>query len=521
MLRRSMLNAMSGFAALAALPPAFAQNVRRRLTFSWPTNAGPLHPHLYSPNQMYAQSMLYEPLVRYVEGGKILPALSTAWEMEEDGRAWRFTLRPDVRFTDGTPFDAAAVVANVNAVLGNRARHAWLELVNQIDGAEAIDPGTVRLRLKGPYYPALLELALPRPLRFVSPAALRPDGSIAAPVGTGPWVLAETARGQHDRFRRNERYWGEKPVLEEVLVRVLGDSNARALALESGEINLTYGTDQLDADTFRRFAADPRFTTAISPPIGTRMLALNSARFPTDELAVREAIAQGIDRAALVRHILLDTEPAAETLFARNFPYTDLGLRAPAFDRAAATARLDAAGWRLPAGGRVRSKGGKELALDLCFIGADALQKAIGEAVQGDLTRIGIAVRLVGEDASTYYGRQRSGEFGMIFGDSWGAPYDPHAFMSSMRAPSHADYQAQRGLPMKSEIDRRIGAVLSITEEARRAEEYRWLLTTLHEQAVYFPVSFFTNKVVHRPALGRVPFGDMRTDIPFDRIGRG
>ena len=520
MLRRSMLHAMSGLAALAALPPAHAQPVRRRLTFSWPSNAGPLHPHLYSPNQMFAQSMLYEPLVRYAEGGKIVPALATAWEVEEDGRAWRFSLRQGVRFTDGTPFDAAAVVANVNAVLGNRARHAWLELANQIEGAEALDPRTVRLRLRESYYPALLELALPRPLRFASPAVLRPDGSIAAPVGTGPWMLAETARGQHDLFRRNEQYWGEKPVLEEVLVRVLGDSNARALALESGEIDLTYGTDQLDADTFRRFAADSHFTTAISPPIGTRMLALNSARFPTDDPAVRQAIAQGIDRAALVRHILLDTEPAAETLFASNFPYTDLGLRAPALDRAAAAARLDAAGWRLAAGSRLRGKDGRELTLDLCFIGADALQKAIGEAVQGDLARIGIAVRLIGEDASTYYGRQRSGEFGMIFGDTWGAPYDPHAFMSSMRAPSHADYQAQRGLPMKAETDRRIGDVLATTDEARRAAEYRWLLTTLHEQAVYFPVSFFTNKVVHRPSLGRVPFGDMRTDIPFDRIGR-
>jgi nickel transport system substrate-binding protein len=74
---------------------------------------------------------------------------------------------------------------------------------------------------------------------------------------------------------------------------------------------------------------------------------------------------------------------------------------------------------------------------------------------------------------------------------------------------------------MKAEIDRRIGAVLVSTEEAQRAAEYRWLLTTLHEQTVYFPVSFLTNKVVHRPALGRVPFGDTRNDIPFAQIGRG
>lgn len=520
MLRRRLLQSLPALAAPMLLPaPAGAAG--RRLTFSWPSNAGPLHPHLYSPNQMYAQSMLYEPLVRYVEGGGIAPALATAWALEPDGRSWRFTLRPGVRFSDGTPFDAAAVVANVEAVLANRPRHAWLALVERIEGAEAIDPLTVRLGLKGAYYPTLLELALPRPLRFASPVALRPDGGLAAPIGTGPWILAETVRGQHDLFRRNPHYWGAAPALDEVLVRVLGDSNARALALEAGEIDLSYGTDQLDADTFLRFAADRRFTTAISPPIGTRLMAVNSARFPTEDLSVRQAIAQGIDRAALVKHVLLGTEPAAETLFAENFPYTGLGLRAPPFDRPAAMARLEAAGWRLPAGGRIRQREGRDLTLDLCFIGTDALQKSIAEAVQGDLARIGIGARLIGEDAGTYYGRQRSGEFGMIFGDSWGAPYDPHAFMSSMRAPSHADYQAQRGLPMKDEIDRRITAVLSSTEEAARAAEYRWLLTTLHEQAVYFPVSFFTNKLVHRPQLGKVPFGATRSEIPFELMGRG
>ncbi|MCQ4160609.1 nickel ABC transporter substrate-binding protein [Roseomonas sp. GC11] len=522
MLRRSLLRGLPGLGALpglragrAAAAPAPAMGPLR---FSWPTNAGPLHPHLYAPNQMYAQAMLYEPLVRYVEGGGVAPALATAWRAEEGGRAYVFSLRPGVRFSDGTPFDAAAVVANLRALLENRARHAWLELVAQIAGVEALDAGTVRLALHGPYYPTLMELALIRPLRFASPAALRPDGTLAAPIGTGPWALAETRPGQHDLFRRREDYWGPRPALQAVQVKVLADANTRALALESGEIDLAYGTDQLDADSFRRFAGDRRFTTAISPPLATRLMAMNSARFPTDDLAVRQAIAQGIDRAALVRHVLLDTEPAAETLFAENFPYTRLGLRAPAHDRAAAAARLEQAGWHLPPGGRVRQKEGRELALDLCFVGSDALQKSLAEAVQGDLARLGIAARLRGEDSASYLGRQKSGEFGLIFTDSWGAPYDPHAFLGSMRQPAHADYQAQRGLPMKAEIDRRIGAVLVSTEEAARAEEYRWLLTTLHEQAVYFPISFLTNKLVYRAGLGTVPFGGTRYEIPFDQI---
>lgn len=517
MRRRSFITALS------ALP--LAQTVQAHpastITWSWPVNTGPLNPHQYNPNQLYAQAMLYDPLVRYGAGGRIEPALATAWEQDETGRVWTFRLRQGVRFSDGTAFDAAAVVANVEAVLANRRRHAWLELVAQIDGVEAPDPATIRLHLRDAYYPALQELTLIRPLRFASPAVLRPDGSLAAPVGTGPWRLAESIRGQHDLFVRNDLHWDVPPSADRVMVRVLGDANARALALETGELDLIYGADQVDADTFRRLGADRRFSATISPPVATRMLALNSGRFPTDDPAVRRAIAAGIDRANLVRHALGGTEPAAETLFSEDFPYCRLGLRAPAFDRAAAASLLEAAGWRLAPGARVRQREGKDLVLDLCFVGPDALQKALAEAIQGDLARIGIAARLAGEDASTSEARQRSGEFGMIFGNTWGAPYDPHAFMNSMRAPSHADFEAQRGLPMKAEIDRRIAEVLTTTDEAERAARYRWLLTTLHDFGVYFPVSYLTNKAIQRAGLPAVPFGATRYEIPFAQMRRG
>jgi nickel transport system substrate-binding protein len=517
--RRSLLAAATLPWALPGVSPARAASPFG-LAYSWPTNAGPLDPRGYGPNQMFAQAMIYEPLVRYAEGGVIQPCLATSWQLEEDGRAWVFALRQGVRFSDGTVFDAAAVVANVAAVVAHRDRHAWLDLVAQIESAEAIDAGTVRLKLAHPYDPALFELALIRPLRFASPAVLKPDGGVTAPIGTGPWVLSESRRGERDVFTRNPGYWGERPALERVVVKMVADANTRALALETGEIDLVYGTDQLDADTFRRFAADPRFATAISAPVATRMMAVNSGRFPTDDPVVRLAIQHGIDRAALVKHVLQETEPAAHTLFADNVPYADIGLVPFGFDRAKAAKALEDAGWVLPPGGRVRMKGGRPLALDLAFIGGDALQKALAEAVQGDLARIGIAARLLGEAAGSHDGRQRSGEFGMIFADSWGAPYDPHAYLGSMRQPAHADYQAQIGLPMKAEIDFRISAVLVSTDEAVRRAEYRWLLTTLHEQAVYLPISFVTNKAVYRKDAYDIPFGATRDEIPFDRIHR-
>lgn len=484
------------------------------LTYSWSSNVGPLDPHRYSPNQMFAQAMVYEPLVRYREGGTIEPWLASGWTISPDGRSYEFTLREGVVFSDGTPFDAAAVKANFDAILAERSRHDWLALVAQIRSVEMLDAHRIRLNLKDPYYPALLELALIRPVRFAAPSVLSSDG-VRAPVGTGPWMLTETKKGEYDVFTRNPSYWGPKPAYERIVVKVIPDPTARAVAFETGEIDLIYGgTGQISADSFTRFKGRGIGLTAVSAPLATRTMAINSGRAPTGELAVRRAINHAVNKDAIVAKLLYGLEPRADTLFAPNFPYTGLGLSPYAYDPAQAARLLDEAGWKLPPGATVRMRDGQPLRVELCFIGNDAREKALAEAIQANLRAVGFEAVLVGEEENAIEARQKDGRFGLIFGDTWGAPYDPHSFVGSMRVPAHADFQAQRGLPMKAEIDARIGSVLVSTDEEARQALYRDILTTLHEQAVYLPLSYLTAMAVSRGVDG-VGFGASAYEIPF------
>ncbi|MFZ5427555.1 MAG: nickel ABC transporter substrate-binding protein [Thermodesulfobacteriota bacterium] len=507
--------------------PGFSWAAGGELVFSWQANCGPLNPHLYSPNQMYAQNMLYEPLVKYAEGGRIVPWLAEKWDVSPDGKTYTFTLRQGVTFSDGTPFDAAAVKMNFEAVKANIKRHKWLELVNQIDTVEAPDSRTVKLNLKSAYYPTLQELALIRPLRFLAPGAFPDNGNTAEgmkrAVGTGPWLLAESKLGEYDLFVRNEKYWGKKPAIERILVKVVTDPNTRLTAYETGEIDLIYGSGghtsgQISMDAYTMLAQDKKNTAAVSGALGTRAICLNSGRGPTDELAVRQAITHALDKDALVKGIFLGVEKRADTLFATDIPYCDLGLKPFAFDRSKAEKLLDAAGWKLPAGSKVRVKDGKPLEIDLCFIGNDALQKTISELIQGELAKVGIAIKLVGEEADSFGKRQHDGEFGMIFNDTWGPPYEPHAQVGSMRAPSHADYQAQVGLPMKAALDGKIGKVFSTTDEETRQALYADILTTLHEQAVYLPLTYMTNIMVHRANVTAKGFGPTKNEFPFEEM---
>lgn len=509
-------------AALAAAAFSSGAHADSRLNFSWPMNVGSLNPHLYAPNQMFAQAMVFEPLVRYGADGKVGPWLAQSWQASPDGRTYTFKLREDVRFSNGEVFDAAAVKANIDAVLENRPRHAWLELANQIVSTEVVDASHVRIVLKEAYYPLLQELALPRPFRFVAPSQFQHGGTvdgIAAPIGTGPWTLTETRLGESDVFTRNDTYWGAKPAYEQVTVKVIPDPNTRAIAFETGEIDLIYGTDgPISPDTYERFRQMGLYTTELSAPLETRVLALNSNNGATRDLAVRKAINHAVDKDTMIATVLYGTQKRADTLFADNVPYADIGLTPYAFDRTLAVKLLDEAGWIAPTEGAIRERDGERLEIELCFIGTDAVSKSMAEIIQADLRRVGIDVKLVGEEESSVFARQHDGRFGMIFNRTWGAPYDPHAFVSSMRVPAHADYQAQLGLPDKAEIDVKIGQVLVTTDETARQALYTDILTRLHEEAVYLPLTYVTAIAVARPELGTIPFGAMPSEIPFDQF---
>ena len=492
-----------------------------RLVFAAARNAGPLNPHLYSPNQMYAQEMVYEPLVKYTKEGKVIPWLAESWEITPDGKSYTFKLRTDVKFSDGSAFDAEAVKKNVDAILANRKRHEWMDMMNQLIGAEVVDAHTVRFNLKSSYYPFLAEISLVRPIRFLAPSSIPESGNTAdgikAPIGTGPWEVVELKDSEYDLFKRNPNYWGEKAAFDEVMFKVIPDTNSRALALESGEADIVFGDGPITPDAYIRFKQmGGRFEASTSQPLATRVMVINSKRFPTDDLAVRQAINHAANKDAIVKNVLFDIEPKADTLFASNVPYADIGLKPYDFNPEAAAKLLEDAGWKLPAGGKVREKNGKKLVIDLSFVGNEGKDRAIAEVLQADLGKVGFQVNLLGEEAAAKLAREKDGTFHMIAHSTFGPPYDPQSFMSQARKPSHGDYRGQEGIPMKAELDEKITQVLQETDEAKRADLWKWIMTTLHEQAVYLPISNRTLFEVHNAEkVKNVQFGATVSEYPI------
>lgn len=492
----------------------------RELVYASTKDIRDINPHLYG-GEMAAQAMVFESLVVNTEEG-VRPCLARSWDISPDGRVYTFYLRKDVTFSDGTPFTAEVVRLNMEAVLANRARHAWLALVRVIEGHEVVDAHTYRLRLRTPYYPALIELGLVRPFRFVAPACLVNGTSrrgLNGCIGTGPWILEEHRRHQYALFRANPRYWGHKPAFERLRWKVVPDHQSLVFALQKGDADLVLGADgdMFNLDTFAVLQKDRRLSTAQSRPIASRALLLNSNADFTREREVRLALQHAINREGIVQHVLNATETVADTLLSPSVPYCDLNLAPRSHDPQKAAALLDAAGW-LPGSDGLREKAGKKAHLVLSYNADNALERTIGEYIQADLKRIGVELELCGEEKQAFLDRQKTGRFQMQYALSWGAPYDPQSYLSSWRLPAHGDYQAQTGLKRKAWLDATITELMAEQDEKRRAALYREVLTYVHEEAVYLPLSYSRTRAVYRKALTGVTFGCSQYEIPFEKM---
>lgn len=503
----------------AFLVACFAQNPNdNTLNFAVSKNVGELNPHLYSPNEMFAQDMVYEGLVKFENGGKISPWLAKSWSVSDDGKIYTFELRRDVVFSNGEKFNAAAVKANFDAVLANRKRHEWLELARLIDGCEATGEFEVKLSLKNAYEPTLRELSLIRPFRFIAPSAMKDGGTkdgVKEPVGTGAWRLVATERGVSDTFVRNDKFYGELPKISKIVARVIPEPNTKIIALKTGEVDLVYGGGQIPIDSFNELKKE--FGWAVSQPVFTLVIALNSAKFPTNDEAVRKALNLSANKEPIAQKIFFNAAKKADFLFDASVHNADINASAYNFDVKKANQILDAAGYATGKDG-VRYKDGKALEIELVYIGSNAVQKAIGEVLRANFSKIGVRLNLKADEATIFYKKQKTGDFGAVFNSTWGAPYDPQAFLASMRLPAHADYQAQLGLIGKAQIDEKIERIALSLDAKERRDLTRDVLTRLHESAVYIPIVYETTKALWNKRVKGVEFDALKDRIPFEKM---
>lgn len=236
------------------------------------------------------------------EDGSTIPQLAVSWDQIDD-TTWRFHLRPDVKFHDGTPFTSEAIIKAL-ARLQNPdliCRGAWVKVRPKDPIVTAVDDLTVDINMPG--------LALPVPA-FMSLVGIgapsTPPELSRAPIGTGPFALASWEPGQQILLNRFEDYWGDKPEPTTVKYLWRSETALRAKMVETGEADVAFPIAPQDAtnpETDQSFldGETTRVRIVLQPPL--------------DDIRVRKAMNYAFDRQAMIGTVLGETTQLASQLY--------------------------------------------------------------------------------------------------------------------------------------------------------------------------------------------------------------
>ena len=234
--------------------------------------------------------------------GELIPMLAESWELSEDAMELTLHIRKGVKFHDGEVLNAEAVKTNLDRRMDPEAACAQIFAEAHIKKVSVVDEYTVKIEAKYPY--ASLTSCLTYMVSGIqSPKAMQAtwDAPMPLAVGTGPFIMKEWVYGDHITLVRNEDYWGEPAILEEVIFRVIPDDIARTMSLETGEIDCCIRTPPADA---RRLEADPNIIIDRSPAQRLVYVGINVNYGPFSDKRVRQAMNYAVNKKAIVDNIL-------------------------------------------------------------------------------------------------------------------------------------------------------------------------------------------------------------------------
>lgn len=440
-----------------------------------------------------------EGLVEINEDNEILPWLATSWEFSEDGRNATFQLREDVRFHDGSSFDADAVAFVFNEALEKNFVH--VHLLEGLERVTADDEHRVTFHFQEPFA-ALLSNLSHRSLVIFSPTAYQAHGEewmATHLVGTGPFIQEALVRGEYLKLEKNEDYWQEGlPYLDRVTIRIVPDVSARSAMLEAGEVDRAININDFDIPRLR---ADERVNVRVVASTRQFYVALNHQVAPLDNADVRQAFNYAIDKEGMVESVFAGTGALlskAPVLSEGVVGFTDM--REPgegtlfAYDPDRARKLLARAGFIDRDGdGVVEDASGKQLELGLwARRGMTKGDDKMAQLVQSMLGDVGVRVEIQFWESSAFGAATNLGpkeaQYDMVL-LSWGIPTaDPDEPMMMMTySKAWKPIGANRMFYASEEVDRLTLLAHHEVEPLQRKEYVRsWMVELLRDAPVIF-----------------------------------
>ncbi|MBI3980353.1 MAG: hypothetical protein HY331_19435 [Chloroflexi bacterium] len=364
---------------------------------------------------------IYDTLYTFRDFKTLIPALATGHTVSGDGLTYTFQLCRGVKFHDGTAFNAEAVEFNYMRYLDKNHPYHDPDAVGQstflplVKSVKAKDEYTVEIVREKP---AAGSVAL---LTYffggiMSPAAVKKYGVKDVgrnPVGTGPFVFEKAEKGNQASFRAFDEYWGGRPPLDRVVVRVIADEQAMTASLLSGEVDLTPFIDFKDLESFRK---NPNLKVQVVPAASTGYIAINQAHATMKDVRVRRAVAHAVNKQRVVDVIFYgEADIGAGLVSPPMWAYAPQFKDYYRYDPQKAKDLLKEAG------------GGPEFVLHTQSSG---FWPRMAELIQADLNAVGFKTTIEKVDSAKFYGQMTEGKHQLFIGDAtYGSPEPEDLFL--------------------------------------------------------------------------------------------
>lgn len=436
---------------------------------------------------------------------KIYPGLATSWSVSPDGTTYDFHLRRDVKFQDGTPFNAQAVKANFDHIAepATKSKSA-LGALGPYKETQVVNNYEAKVIFKQPNLAFQNEMSQTI-FGMSSPTALQKYGSSYGnhPVGTGPFIFQSFQNGQQVRVTRNPNYkWGPAPFgsgpakVSAITFRILSDAAAQRNALNTNEIQVAGNLTPQDVQSAVAGGAKKVTASSTGMPYG---YLINLTKAPTNDLAVRQAIEYAVDKKTIINTLFAGQFDPADSVLTPTTPgYVKDSF---GFDPAKANQILDQAGWTKGANG-MRSKGGTPLALNLINITGFGFDN-ISTLLQAQLKNVGIAVTISDQGfpavATTYNQGQQN------FANWFYYDVDPFTLSTVFECN-----QVTSGFNWAHYCDNSVDAAITqanaTVDNTARIDAYKAIVTKINDSAAFLPI-YNTRTVLVTKSITGIQFG--------------
>ncbi len=341
--------------------------------------------------------------------GKYGPWLADSYK-QVNPTTWEFKLRKGVKFHDGTPFTAEDVKFTYERVMINPKNPNQGELVT-FEDITVVDPYTVRFITKqfdaGFFFRIMKQPIVPS--KYIKEKGDSYFGR--HPIGTGPFVWKEWVKDDHVLYEANPNYWRGAPSVKRITFKPIPEYSTRAALLRTGEVDFI---DDVVPDQAAQLAKESGIRIYSGPTLRSYMVILNTHRPPLDKKAVRQALNYAVDKEGIVKNIFrgYGVVGHGQILGPAQFGY-DPNLKAYPYDPDKAKQLLTEAGY----------PNGFEATL-LTPSGQFTLDKEMSEAIAGQLSKVGIKVKVQPVEYSVYTAQQNQGKFPEMAMIAFGASFE-------------------------------------------------------------------------------------------------